>query len=101
MLAEIYDLILDQLNDDMNYIAQRAAKLKTAPLIENTAVVQQEIVKMKVELVTRKHATISRREIKADPTILNNADKNEFLISAQRSFTISRNYYDNKCTSRL
>ncbi|CAF1303565.1 unnamed protein product, partial [Didymodactylos carnosus] len=103
MLAELYDLILDQLNDEMNCIAQRAAKLKTAPLIEKyiKAVVQQEIVKMNVELVTRKHATISGREIKADPTILNNADKNEFLISAQRSFTISRNYYDNKCTSRL
>ncbi|CAF0787115.1 unnamed protein product [Didymodactylos carnosus] len=59
-LRKLWSESYSTLNDDMEYIAQRAAKLKTVSQIEKyiKAVVQQAIVKTSVKLVTGKHATI-------------------------------------------
>lgn len=87
LLVELYNNILEQLTEEIDSIAKRAAKFESNIQIENCikTVIQQEIIKVEIEKMKNKYTDISFLDQLTDPYLLNIAQKSEFLIAAQRN----------------
>jgi hypothetical protein len=86
LLIELYNSILEQLNDEIDIIAERASRYESKILIENyiKTVIQQDVIKIQIEKIRKKYTDVSLLDQLTDPCLLNIAQKNEFLIAAQR-----------------
>lgn len=86
LLMELYNNILEQLRNQENDIAKRASRYESIVLIENyiKTVLQQDIIKIEIENIKKKYMDVSFLDKIVDSYLLGIAQKNEFLIAAQR-----------------
>jgi hypothetical protein len=107
LLIELYNNILEQLHDEVDNIAVRASRYESIALIENyiKTAVQQDIIKIQIENIKQKYRDIRFLDELTDPSLLSIAQRNEFLIAAQRSsnwlFESQAKTFDKKSTREI
>ncbi|CAF0832615.1 unnamed protein product [Didymodactylos carnosus] len=87
LLGKVFANILERLSEERESIASRAAKLKNPALIEQyvRAAVQQDVIKVGVNGIVEQICNTFLELIISNGELLNNTDRNEFLVAAQRS----------------
>lgn len=86
LLIELYNNIIQQLDSEVDQIAMRAAQYQSSMLIDDyiKTAVQQDIIKLQIREVRVKYTDSTLLDQLTDLTLLKIAQKNEFLIAAQR-----------------
>ncbi|CAF3321539.1 unnamed protein product [Rotaria sp. Silwood2] len=87
ILRKLYDVIASEINEKMDSIVQRAAKLDAVATMGQyiRTLVKEEIINVIITKFIAQYAIRSIFRALFDPSLLNNADKNEFLVVVQQN----------------
>ncbi|CAF3332618.1 unnamed protein product [Rotaria socialis] len=86
-LRNLYDVIASEINEKMESIVQRAAKLDAVETMGQyiRTLVKEEIISAIINKFIEDYAIRSIVRAFFDSSLLNNADKNEFLVAVQQN----------------
>jgi tRNA A-37 threonylcarbamoyl transferase component Bud32 len=103
ILRKLYDAIIKEIGDKMDSIVGRAAKQDTVEIMEKyiRSLIQHEIIQDIVKKFTGMYAAVSMLRTLLDPSLLNNADKNELLVAAQQNLLIRSLNIDDETSCQL
>ncbi|CAF4706632.1 unnamed protein product, partial [Rotaria sp. Silwood2] len=87
ILRKFYDVIASEINEKMDSIVQRAAKLDAVETMRQyiRTLVKEEIINVIITKFFGEYAIRSIFRALFDPSLLSNADKNEFLVAVQQN----------------
>jgi tRNA A-37 threonylcarbamoyl transferase component Bud32 len=103
ILRKLYDAIIKEIGDQMDSIAGRAAKQDTLEMMEKyiRSLIQHEIIEDAVKKFIGIYAAVSMLQTLFDPSMLNNADKNELLVAAQQNLFMRSLNIDDETSCQL